>query len=152
MPTRVLAFERDAQFARELETEFRSLGCEITVVDDVNNGLQAASANRPDLILLTIELPRMSGYSVCNRIKRDADLKDIPLIIMSSESTDQTFEQHRRLATRAQDYIRKPVTFDALLERARKFVDIKPVSLLPDDDGIVIDDEIELNDERVSNP
>ena len=85
MPTRVLAFESDAQFARELETRFHSLGCEVTVVDDVNLGLQAASVNKPDLILLTIELPRMSGYSVCNRIKRDADLKEIPLVILSSE-------------------------------------------------------------------
>ena len=147
MPIRVLAFESDTQFASELESEFRSLGCEITVVDDVNSGLQAASANRPDLILLTIELPRMSGYSVCNRIKRDADLKDIPLIIMSSESTDQTFEQHRRLGTRAQDYIRKPVSFSALIERVRLFIDLKSVSLIPDDDGIVIDDEIELTEE-----
>ena len=71
MPTRILAFESDAQFARELDTQFRSLGCEVTVVDDVNHGLQAASVNKPDLILLTIELPRMSGYSVCNRIKRE---------------------------------------------------------------------------------
>jgi CheY-like chemotaxis protein len=151
MPIRVLAFESDTQFARELESEFRSLGCEITVVDDVNSGLQAASANRPDLILLTIELPRMSGYSVCNRIKRDADLKDIPLIIMSSESTDQTFEQHRRLGTRAQDYIRKPVSFGTLIERVRLFIDLKAMSLIPDDDGIVIDDEIELTEEaRIS--
>ena len=152
MPIRVLAFESDTQFASELESEFRSLGCEITVVDDVNSGLQAASANRPDLILLTIELPRMSGYSVCNRIKRDADLKDIPLIIMSSESTDQTFEQHRRLATRAQDYIRKPVSFSALIERVRLFIDVKSVSLIPDDDGIVIDDEIELTEEARISP
>ncbi len=36
MPTRILAFESDAQFARELDTQFRSLGCEVTVVDDVN--------------------------------------------------------------------------------------------------------------------
>lgn len=150
MPTRVLAFESDAQFARELDTQFRSLGCEITVVDDVNLGLQAASANKPDLILLTIELPRMSGYSVCNRIKRDADLKDIPLIILSSESSDQTFEQHKRLATRAQDYVKKPVGFSQLLERARKFVALSgSVSISPDDDGIVIDDEIEIADEDV---
>jgi CheY-like chemotaxis protein len=147
MPTRVLAFESDTQFARELESGFRSLGCEVTVVDDVNSGLQAASANKPDLILLTIELPRMSGYSVCNRIKRDADLKDIPLIIMSSESTDQTFEQHRRLATRAQDYVRKPIGFSNLLERAKNFVELRSASLAPDDDGIVIDDEIEIQED-----
>ena len=148
MPTRVLAFESDNQFARELETEFRSLGCEITVVDDVNNGLQAASTRRPDLILLTIELPRMSGYSVCNRIKRDADLKDIPLIIMSSESTDQTFEQHGRLATRAQDYVHKPVAFGDLLQRVRKFVNITQApSASSDDDDVLIDDEVELEED-----
>jgi DNA-binding response OmpR family regulator len=150
MPTRVLAFESDAQFARELDTQFRSLGCEVTVVDDVNLGLQAASVNKPDLILLTIELPRMSGYSVCNRIKRDADLKEIPLIILSSESTDQTFEQHKRLGTRAQDYVRKPVTFPQLLERVRKFVTLSAnVSISPEDDGIVIDDEIELTEDSL---
>ena len=44
MPTRVLAFESDTQFARELETEFRTLGCEVTVVDDVNSGLPWVSA------------------------------------------------------------------------------------------------------------
>ena len=117
----------------------------------VNLGLQAASVSKPDLILLTIELPRMSGYSVCNRIKRDADLKDIPLIILSSESTDQTFEQHRRLGTRAQDYVRKPVTFASLLERVRAFVTISasPVSISPEEDGIVIDDEIELTDDAL---
>ncbi len=153
MSTRVLAFESDTQFARELETEFHALGCEVTVVDDVNSGLQAASTNKPDLILLTIELPRMSGYSVCNRIKRDADLKDIPLIIMSSESTDQTFEQHRRLGTRAQDYVRKPVSFAELLKRVRNFVNLSPsASLVPDDDDdILIDDEVELQEDSASS-
>ncbi len=90
----------------------------------------------------------MSGYSVCNRIKRDADLKEIPLIIMSSESTDQTFEQHKRLGTRAQDYVRKPVGFAQLLDHIRKFITLSgSVSINPDDDGIVIDDEIELTED-----
>jgi len=151
MPTRVLAFESDPDFSGVLNTEFRALGCEVTVVDDVNLGLQAASVSKPDLILLTIELPRMSGYSVCNRIKRDAELKDIPLIILSSESTDQTFEQHRRLGTRAQGYLKKPVTFAMLLEHVRKFVTIgaSPLSMSPEDDGIVIDDEIEIAEDTV---
>jgi len=155
MPTRVLAFESDPDFSRELNTQFSALGCEVTVVDDVNLGLQAASVSKPDLILLTIELPRMSGYSVCNKIKRDAGLKDIPLIILSSESTDQTFEQHRRLGTRAQDYIRKPVTFAKLLEHVSQFVNMGgvQVSVSPEDDGIIIDDEIELTDDAlISSP
>ena len=103
MPIKILVFESDANFAEQLKSGFAALGCQTTVVDDANFGLQAASRERPDLILLAIELPRMNGFSVCNKLKRDAALKDVPLIIMSSDSTEETFEQHRRLRTRAED-------------------------------------------------
>ena len=101
MAIKVLVFESDPAFAETLRTGLLKYGCEVSVVDDANNGLQAASSNKPDLILLAIELPRMNGFSVCNKLKRDPALKDVPLIIMSSESTAETFEQHRRLRTRA---------------------------------------------------
>src|SRR6478735_7543672 len=68
--------------------------------------------------------PRVNGFSVCNKLKRDAALKDVPLIIMSSDSTEETFEQHRRLRTRAEDYLHKPISFDALLARIQPFVKI----------------------------
>jgi len=89
-------FESDAAFAGELRTELGKLGASVQVVDDGNVGLQAAASERPDLILLSIELPRMNGFSVCNKLKKDPALKDVPLIIMSSESSDETFEQHRK--------------------------------------------------------
>src|ERR1700753_446361 len=117
MPTKILVFESDAAFASELKNGFARFGCETTVVDDANQGLQAATREKPDLILLSIELPRMNGFSVCNKLKRDAGLKDVPLIIMSSESTEETFEQHRRLRTHAEDYIHKPIAFVDLLPR-----------------------------------
>ncbi len=101
--TKVLVFESDPAFAGELRTELGRFQCSVQVVDDGNVGLQAASAERPDLILLSIELPRMNGFSVCNKLKKDPQLKDVPLIIMSSESSDETFEQHRKLRTRAED-------------------------------------------------
>jgi DNA-binding response OmpR family regulator len=75
----------------------------------------AAASDKPDLILLSIELPRMNGFSVCNKLKKDPALKDVPLIIMSSESSDDTFEQHRKLRTRAEDYVHKPIAFGELL-------------------------------------
>src|SRR3954463_12190808 len=117
MPIKILVFESDATFAEQLRSGFLALGCETTVVDDANLGLQAASRQKPDLILLAIELPRMNGFSVCNKLKRDAALKDVPLIIMSSDSTEETFEQHRRLRTRAEDYLHKPIAFLDLLPR-----------------------------------
>src|ERR1051326_8363070 len=113
----VLVFESDSKFAGELKGELEKRGCAVTVVDDAAVGLQTASVDKPDLIILTIELPRMNGFSVCNKLKRDPALKEVPLIIMSSDSTEETFEQHRRLRPHAEDYAQKPIAFVDLLSR-----------------------------------
>src|ERR1700690_4636577 len=125
MATKVLVFESDAGFAAELRGELSKLGCTTSVVDDGNLGLQQAASDKPDLILLSIELPRMNGFSVCNKLKKDAQLKDVPLVIMSSESSEETFEQHRKLRTRAEDYVHKPIAFGELLQHIRNFIPIE---------------------------
>src|SRR5271170_4727644 len=142
--TKVLVFESDHAFAGELRTELGRLGCTVNVVDDGNVGLQAAAADRPDLILLSIELPRMNGFSVCNKLKKDGQLKDVPLVIMSSESSEETFEQHRKLRTRAEDYVHKPIAFGELLGHIRSFVQLGASEGTADTEGIVIDDEIAI--------
>jgi DNA-binding response OmpR family regulator len=143
MLNKVLVFESDPAFAGELRTEFGNLGCTVSVVDDGNVGLQQAAIDKPDLILLSIELPRMNGFSVCNKLKKDANLKDVPLIIMSSESSEETFDQHKKLRTRAEDYLHKPIAFGELLEHVQQFVSVG-AAVQPTDSGIVIDDEIEV--------
>ncbi len=77
-------------------------------VADGKEGLDKASADRPDAIILCVELPKMSGYSICNKLKKDDQLKSIPLIITSREATHETFEQHKKLKTRAEAYLIKP--------------------------------------------
>ena len=147
MTTKVLVFESDASFAAELRSELSKLDCAVSVVDDGNAGLQAAADNPPDLILLSIELPRMNGFSVCNKLKKDPALKDVPLIIMSSESSEETFEQHRKLRTRAEAYVHKPLAFGELLQNIRAFVAIGG-----GDDASVADiviDEVEMGSDEV---
>ncbi|MGC4067207.1 MAG: response regulator [Polyangiaceae bacterium] len=70
MPTHVLIIENDAPFAAELADALRSLGAQATVVEDPSQGLQLALSERPNLIVLTVELHKMNGFSVCNRIKK----------------------------------------------------------------------------------
>ena len=141
MSTKVLVFESDAAFAGELRSELAKLGCETAVVDDGNAGLQQAATEKPDLILLSIELPRMNGFSVCNKLKKDGKLKDVPLIIMSTESSEETFEQHKKLRTRAEDYVHKPIAFGELLQHINQFIKLEG-SGADEGEGIVIDDEI----------
>src|SRR4026208_2229092 len=152
MPTKVLVFESDPAFAGELRTALGRLGLAARVVDDGNVGLQAAASDRPDLILLSIELPRMNGFSVCNKLKRDPGLKEVPLIIMSSDSTEETFEQHRRLRTRAEDYVHKPIAFDDLVARIRQLVPVEesgsgPVSI----EALDLEDAVEIDETEIED-
>ncbi|MBK8695326.1 MAG: response regulator [Deltaproteobacteria bacterium] len=134
---KVLIFEYDRPFADALERAFARRGCSVRVVDDGQVGLDVALDDRPGLIILAIELPRMNGFAVCNRIKKHPDLKDIPLVIVSSDSPPETFEQHSKLRTRAEDYAHKPIDPEALIARAAAFVDIPSAH----DSEIVVDDE-----------
>src|SRR5690606_28814494 len=144
MTTQVLVFESDSAFAQELEVGLAEYGCRTTVVDDANAGLQVAADEKPDLILLSIELPRMNGFSVCNKLKRDAALKNVPLIIMSSDSTEETFEQHRRLRTRAEDYVHKPISVGDLVAHIQELLPLESNS--EGEESIIIDDDIEIED------
>src|SRR5690606_13154813 len=144
MTTQVLVFESDSAFAQELEVGLAEYGCRTTVVDDANAGLQVAADEKPDLILLSIELPRMNGFSVCNKLKRDAALKNVPLIIMSSDSTEETFEQHRRLRTRAEDYVHKPISVGDLVTHIQELLPLQ--SNTEGEESIIIDDDIEIED------
>jgi len=152
MSKKILIFESDATFADELRQGFTGLGCEVSVVDDANHGLQAAAKDKPDLIYLAVELPRSNGFSVCNKLKRDTGLANVPVVILSQDSTDETFEQHRRLRGRAEDYIHKPISFDALLARTGSLAGLNgaaadgfepaegPSAQVVSDDDLLIDD------------
>ena len=146
MSTKVLVFESDPAFAGELRTELGKLGCTTTVVEDGNVGLQQAASDRPDLILLSIELPRMNGFSVCNKLKKDAGLKEVPLIIMSSESSEETFDQHKKLRTRAEDYVHKPIAFGELLQHIQGFVQIGADAASEAEAAIVIEEDIDASE------
>src|SRR5262249_31530646 len=151
MSTKVLVFESDAAFASELRNELGKLGCHISVVDDGNLGLQQAASERPDLILLSIELPRMNGFSVCNKLKKDPSLKDVPLIIMSSESSDETFEQHRKLRTRAEDYVHKPISFGDLLQHIQAFVRLGgDLGMTSEHESVPVVDVDDVEDDQVA--
>jgi CheY-like chemotaxis protein len=141
--------ESEDEFAQSLVNAFSTFDSEVTVIADGKQGLQSAKAEPPDLILLRVELPRMSGYSICNKLKKDKNLKDIPLVIMSSEATDETFEQHRKLKTRAEDYIIKPFDNEELLVKVQALVafdssggeELDEIITLEDDEAISLDDD-----------
>ena len=113
----ILLIDAEQPFADQLSGSLKGRGFSVKLLDDGKDGLDYARDNKPDLIILCVELPKMSGYSICNKLKKDNDLKSIPLIITSKEATPETFAQHKKLKTRAEDYLIKPFTDGELVEK-----------------------------------
>ncbi len=113
----ILLIDSEQPFADELLSALENTGFQVTKLEDGKEGLEYARSNAPNLIVLCVELPKMSGYSICNKLKKDAELKQIPLIITSKEATPETFAQHKKLKTRAEDYLIKPFSTEDLIEK-----------------------------------
>ena len=80
-----------------------------TVTSDRNGreGLERIAVQPPDLIVLDVNLPKMDGYQVCHRLKRDENTKHIPVIMLTSN--DSSEDALKGLAAGADDYIPKDV-------------------------------------------
>jgi CheY-like chemotaxis protein len=97
----------------------------------VNDGVDAlkylrredsyADASRPDLILLDLNLPRMSGHEVLANIKSDADLQRIPVVILTTSDAEEDVLRSYRLHANA--YVKKPVDFERFLGVVRQIDD-----------------------------
>ncbi|NLF77697.1 MAG: response regulator [Chloroflexi bacterium] len=82
------------------------------------NGVEAvevASRDRPDLIILDVRMPRMTGYEACRALKALDGLKDVPIVFLSAKG--QQTEMESGLDAGAYDYILKPFAPDHLTRR-----------------------------------
>src|SRR5512133_2068251 len=116
MPQKLLLIENDQAFAAGASRSLEDSGFEVRVTGDGRDGLDLAREWGPAAVVLCVELPGMSGYLVCQKLKKDDVLKALPLVLTSAEATEETFEKHRTLKARADEYLLKPYTPEALVE------------------------------------
>lgn len=112
----ILAFEADPVYAQLFSDESQNRGYEVEIVADGAEGLEKAESTTPDIIYLCIELPRISGFSICNKIRKNPRIKDLPLVVSSDEATPETFEKHKKLKVRADAYLHKPFDAERIFE------------------------------------
>ena len=120
MLAKVLLVEHDATVASELEIGLRANGCDVILLSDGETGLARAASDRFDVILLSGELPGMSGFRLCNRIKEDPSTRDVTTFLLSTSAAD--LEAHRRLPTHANAYFRRPVSIMDVIQQIRASV------------------------------
>lgn len=117
----VLCIDPETKAVSQIRRAFEPYGFSVESIPNGDQAIEWARTNVPALIVLSVE-PRKVGYAICNKLKRSPTLRDIPLILTSSEETMATFEQHRKLKSRAEEYLLKPIDPNELLEKAARFV------------------------------
>ena len=88
---------------------------------DGREALQLAREHRPDLVLMDIQLPEVSGLEVTKWIKEDENLRDIPVIAVTAFAMKGDEEKIRQGGCEA--YIAKPISVSEFLETVQKFID-----------------------------
>ena len=90
-------------------------GFEVVAASNGEEAVNLARKEIPDLILMDVRMPRMTGYEACAIMKADAKLKDVPVIFLSAKGQDS--EIQTGLQAGAADYLLKPFAPDQLTER-----------------------------------
>ena len=95
----------------------RFAGHEVATAANGEEAVQLAPKENPDLILMDVRMPRMTGYEACRAIKANPDLKDIPIVFLSAKG--QESEIQTGLEVGAEEYLLKPFAPDQLTDRVK---------------------------------
>src|SRR5947209_15108638 len=111
--------------------------------------MSLAKKDNPDLIVVCVEAQPTNGYMLCTRLKKDEQLKGIPVILTSANATQDSFEKHKKLKTRAEEYLIKPFAPSAVLEKASKLLGVSN-GAAADDEPLALGDLGDGDDEPIS--
>lgn len=118
---RVLLVDDNAQNLELLEAFLAEMDVEVSFASDGVAALEKASAERPDLIILDIMMPRVSGYQACERLRADPALRTIPVLVVTA--LGEVNDVERAMDAGADDFLTKPVNRAELLVRVKALLD-----------------------------
>ena len=117
---KILAIDDDLNMDKMLVFLFETRGYEIQFADNGEDALELLKSFKPDLVILDLLMPGMNGFEVCEKIKSDADSKQIPVIVLSALPAEIHEERARSLGVF--DYLEKPFSSKELLEKAEEAI------------------------------
>ncbi|HSZ83362.1 MAG TPA: response regulator, partial [Polyangia bacterium] len=145
----LLCIEPDSATVDQIRSELGPYGFTIESIPNGDEAIEWGRSTKPSLIILSVE-PRKVGYAICNKLKRSPSLREVPLVLISAEETLATFEQHRKLKSRADEYLTKPLDMVDLVEKIDKLIglgskqkteEMDVQEMIDDADIVIADDE-----------
>ena len=117
----ILLVDDNEQNLELMQAYLEDLGCEVRMAEDGVAAMEAIEQCQPDLMLLDVMMPRMSGFEVCQRIKSQPSTRDIIIIMVTALNEVGDFERAVECGTN--DFIAKPVNKVELLARVRSLLE-----------------------------
>ena len=125
---RILVVEDDFDISNMLRIYFGGQGYTVEVASRGGDALAATQRQAPNLIVLDINLPDISGYDVCRKLRTTTRTRHIPIIFLTQK--DERSDKIIGLESGADDYITKPFVAEELLGRVKTHVADQPLILL----------------------
>jgi two-component system, OmpR family, alkaline phosphatase synthesis response regulator PhoP len=121
--SRILVVDDNEQNLELLVEYLDSLDCTIETAIDGIDALEKVEQSPPDLILLDIMMPRMSGFEVCRKLKSDPETRDIPIIMVTA--LNELGDIERGVESGTDDFISKPVNRLEMLTRVKSLLRVR---------------------------
>jgi two-component system OmpR family response regulator len=136
---RLVLVDDDANLRHTLGYTLRQEGFEVFAAEDGERGLEAFRQGRPDIVVLDVMLPRLDGFEVCRRIRRESD---VPILMLTARDTE--LDKVVGLELGADDYLAKPFSTRELVARVRALLRrtrqaVAPVGERLETAGLILD-------------
>jgi len=115
MAKRILIADDEPNIVLSLEFLMKQRGYDVRVVSDGAAALAAVREFRPDLVLLDVMMPTVSGYDVCQKLREDPDVQNVRIIMLSAKGRD--VEVSKGMAVGADAYVTKPFSTRELVAK-----------------------------------
>ena len=123
--TKILLVDDDKDFVDSTKLVLESKPYDVIVAYDGDEALAKAREEKPDLIILDVIMPVKDGFSAAEQLKKDSELKKIPVIMLTSFSEkvgETSLSVSQGLALETEDYVDKPVSPQELLNRVERLL------------------------------
>src|SRR3954469_20609589 len=116
MPKTLLLADDSKTIQQAVGMTFAREDLQVSFVDDGEAALQAAKQSKPDVILADVSMPRLGGYELCQRIRADAALKDVPVLLLGGPTP---IHPPQAMSVGANGHMPKPFDSSKLIEHVK---------------------------------